>query len=112
MKEKYTKIDSTLYNEIKDRNSAAKIAQLRTDHYELNRYLYHFGIKNTSYCQYRYEKETIEHYLLECRKFREQRKKLRKEIETVKMRVTRLLRDTKLIKHTMEFINAIGRLES
>ena len=78
MKGKYTKIDSVLYNEIEDQNSAAKIAQLRTGHCGLNHYLHRFGIKNTSYCQYEYEKETIEHYLLECRKFREQRKKLRK----------------------------------
>ena len=112
MKGKYTKIDSVLYNEIEDQNSAAKIAQLRTGHCGLNHYLHRFGIKNTSYCQYEYEKETIEHYLLEYQKFREQRKKLRKEIETVKMRVARLLRDTKLIKHTVEYINATGRLES
>ena len=90
----------------------SKIAQLRIDHCELNRYLHHFGIKNISYCQYEYEKETIEHYLLECRKFREQRKELRKKVETVKMRVARLLGDTKLIKHTVEYINATGRLES
>ncbi len=106
------KTDSALYNEIEDRNSAAKIAQLRTRHCGLNRYLHRFGIKNTPYYQYGYGKETIEHYLLECRKFREQRKKLRKEIGTVKMRVARLLGDTKLIKHTVEHINATGRLES
>src|SRR5436189_4483795 len=112
MKRKYTKINSALYNEIEDRSSAAKIAQLRTNHCGLNRYLHRFDIKNTSYCQYEYEKETVEHYLLEYRKFREQKKKLRKKIETVKMRVTRLLGDMKLIKHTMEFINATDRLES
>src|SRR5947207_13673878 len=112
MKRKYMKIDSILYNEIKDRNSTTKIAQLRTNHCELNHYLHRFDIKNTSYCQYEYEKEIIEHYLLEYRKFREQRKKLRKEIETVKMRIARLLRNTKLIKHTMKFINATGKLKS
>ena len=112
MKGKYRKTGSALYNEIKDRNSAAKIAQLRTGHCGLNRYLHRFGIKNTPYCQCGYGKETVEYYLLECRKFREQRKKLRKEVGSVKMRVARLLGDTKLIKHTVEFINATGRLES
>ena len=107
MKGKYTKTGSALYNEIEDRNSAAKIG---TGHCGLN--LHRFGIKNTPYCQCGYGKETVEHYLLECRKFREQRKKLRKEVGTVKMRVARLLGDTKLIKHTVEFINATGRLES
>src|SRR5947207_12439867 len=95
-----------------DRNSATKIAQLRTGHCGLNRYLYRFDIKNTSYYHYKYKKETMKHYLLECRKFREQRKKLRKEVEIAKMRVARLLGNTKLIKHTLEYINAIGRLES
>ena len=53
----------------------------------------------------------MEHYLLECRKFREQRKKLRKEIGTMKMRVARLLGDTKVITYTLEYIKATGRLE-
>ena len=112
MKGKHMKTGPALYNEIEDRNSAAKIAQLRTGHCGLNRYLHRFGISNTPYCQCGYGKETVEHYLLECRKFREQRMKLRKEIGTAKMRVTRLLGDTKLIKHTMEYINATGRLEA
>ena len=98
MKGKHTKTDPALYNEIEDRNSAAKIAQLRTGHYGLNRYLHRFGIMNTLYCQCGYGKETMEHYLLEYRKFREQRKKLRKEVGTVKMRVARLLEDTKIDK--------------
>jgi hypothetical protein len=36
MKLKYTKTGRALYNEIEDRNSAAKIAQLRTGHCVLN----------------------------------------------------------------------------
>ena len=112
MKGKYTKTGPALYNEIENRNSAAKIAQLRTGHCGLNRYLHRFGKTNTPYCQCGYGKETVEHYLLECRKYREQRKKLRKEVGTVKMRVARLLGDTKVIKHTLEYIKTTGRLES
>ena len=112
MKEKYMKTDSALYNEIEEQNSATKIAQLRTGHCGLNHYLHRFDKKNTLYCQYGYEKETMDHYLLECQRFREQRKKLRKKIGTVKMRTTRLLEDTNLIKHTLEYINATGRLET
>ena len=94
-----------------NRNSATKIAQLRTGHCGLNRYLHRFGIKNTPYCQCGYGKETVEHYLLECRKYREERKKFRREVGAKKMRVARLLGDTKLIKHTLEYINATGRLK-
>jgi len=112
MKGKYTKTGPALYNDIEDRNSAAKIAQLRTGHCGLNRYLHRFGNTNTPYCQCGYGKETVEHYLLECRKYREQRKKLRKEVGTAKMRVARLLGDTKVLEHTLEYIKTTGRLES
>ena len=81
----------------RNRNGAAKIAQsqLRTGHCGLNRYLYHFGTKNSPYCQCGYGKETEEHYLMECRNYREQRKKLRRESGTGKMRVEILLGDPK-----------------
>jgi len=65
----YTKAGPALYNEIADRNWAAKIVQLRTGHCRLNRYLHRFGLKNSPYCQCGYGKETVEHYLLECRNY-------------------------------------------
>ena len=46
----------------------------------LRSYLYRFGIKNSSYCQCGYGKETEEYYLMECRNYREQRKKLKREV--------------------------------
>src|SRR5438046_6240924 len=112
MKGKYMKIGPALYNEIEDRNSAAKIAQLRTGHCGLNRYLHRFNIKNSPYCQCGYGKETVEHYLLECRKYREQRKKLRSEAGRGRMRIERLLGDPEVIKHTLEYIEESGRLDT
>src|SRR5436190_19044708 len=111
MKEKYVKTGPALYNEIANRNAAAKIAQLRTGHCGLNRYLHRFGIKNSPYCQCGYGKETVEHYLLECRNYREQRKKLRREVGTGKMRVETLLGEQMTIKHTLEYIKETGRLD-
>src|SRR5436305_10632233 len=111
MKEKYSKTGSVLYNEMANRNAVAKIVQLRTGHCGLNRYLYRFGINDSPYCQCEYGKETVEHYLLKCRNYREQRKKLRREVGAGKMRVARLLGDKKLIKYTVEYIDATGRLE-
>jgi ribonuclease HI len=101
MRGKYPKTGPALYNEIEDRSSAAKIAQLRTGYCGLNCYFYCFGIMNLLYCQCGYGKETVEHYL-ECRNFREQRKKLRNEVGTAKMRVARLLGDTKVIEYTVD----------
>ena len=77
MKGKHAKSGPTLYNEIANRNAVAKIVQLRTGHCGLNHYLHRFDIKNTPYCDCGYGKETVQHYLLECRNYREQRKKLR-----------------------------------
>jgi len=91
MKGKHVKTDPPLYNEIVNRNGAAIIAQLRTGHCGLNRY--QFNITNSPYCQCGYGKETAEHYLLECRKYRDQKKKLRREAGKGNMRIEILLGD-------------------
>jgi ribonuclease HI len=111
-KGKHAKIGPSLYNGIANRNGAATIAQLRTGHCGLNRYLHRFGIKGSPYCQCGYGKETVEHYLLECRNYREQRNKLRREAGKGMMRMERLLGDPKIIKHTLEYIKETGRLET
>ena len=43
IKRKGVKTEPKLYNEIPDRDTVAKIIQLRTDHCGLNHYLHHFG---------------------------------------------------------------------
>ena len=55
-------------------------------------------------CECGQGQETVEHYLLECRKHTAQRKKLRKEVGVERMKVYKLLGDPKLIKHIMEYI--------
>ena len=101
MKAKHSKSGPALYNGIENRNMAAKIAQLRTGHCGLNRHLHRFGKKNSPYCQCGYEKETGEHFLLECCNYKDERKSLRKEVGTVNMRVDRLLGDRKFIEKTI-----------
>jgi hypothetical protein len=54
----------------------------------------------------------VEHYLLECRNYREQRNKLKREAGKGMMRMERLLGDPKIIKHTLEYIKETGRLET
>jgi hypothetical protein len=53
----------------------------------------------------------MEHYLLECRQYREQRKKLRGEVGRRKMQMEIQLGDLKTIKHTLEYIRETGRLD-
>ena len=54
----------------------------------------------------------MEHYLLECKKYREQRKRLRKAVGTGNMRVGTLLGDPTKIKDTMMYVKETGRLNS
>jgi hypothetical protein len=54
----------------------------------------------------------VEHYLLECRNYKEPRKKLREAVGTGKMKVWILLGDPMEIKHTMAFVKAMGRLSN
>jgi hypothetical protein len=57
-------------------------------------------------------KESVEHYLLECRNYKEPRKKLREAVGMGKMKVGILLGDPMEIEHTMAFVKAIGRLSN
>ena len=109
IKRKENKNGPELYNEIVNRNTAATIAQLRTGHCGLNHYLHRFGKKTSPYCECGYGKETVEHYLLECRKYKDQRKRLQKEVGGRKMKVGILLGDPTLIKNTMTYIRETRR---
>ena len=100
-----------LYNGIPSRNTCAKLVQLRTGHCGLNYYLHRFGIKESPLCECGYGKETVEHFLIECRRYRDQRSELRKNVGTRKMRVDSLLGDPEVVKHTVEYIMAISRME-
>jgi hypothetical protein len=111
MKGRQAKTGPALYNEIAGRRGAAIIAQLRTGDCGLNRYLHRFSLRNSSYCRYGYGKETVEHYLLECREYRDQRGKLRREVWREKMWMEVLLGDPKIIKHTLEDIKETNRLD-
>ena len=112
MKRKYAKTGPKLYNEIENRNGAAKMAQLRTGHCGLNRYLHRFGIKNSPYCQCGYGKETVQHFLLECRRFKNERKKLRQEVGTGRMKIAWLLGNKNMASHIMEYADSTGRLQT
>jgi len=112
MKRKENKSGPELYNEIANRNSAATIAQLRTGHCGLNHYLHRFSINESPFCECGYGKETVEHYLLECRKYKEQRRRLREAVGTGRMKMGILLGDPTKIKYTMAYVNETGRLIS
>ena len=110
-KSKRIKSGPGLYNEISNRSAATTIAQLRTGHCWLNLYRFRFDLTKSPYCKCGYGKENVEHYLLECKNYKIQRKKLRQDVGAGKMRTAHLLGDPMLIKHTMAYIKSTGRFD-
>ena len=99
-----------LYNKL-TRNACGKIIQLRTGHCGLNSYLHRFGRIDSPLCDCGMGLETVEHFLLECPRYREQRIEMRTKAGTENMRVDALLGTAEIIvKCTEKFINDTRRL--
>ena len=99
-----------LYNKL-PRSTSSKIIQLRTGHCGLNSYLHRFGIAESSTCECGTGQETVEHFLLECPRYREQRSEMRRKAGTGNMRVDVLLGSSKaILEFTEKYINDTGRL--
>jgi hypothetical protein len=54
----------------------------------------------------------VEHFILECLNYKAQSKELRKRVGAWKMRIDKLLGDTILLKHTMEYVGATKRMDN
>jgi len=90
-----------LYQSIKNRKHIAWIARLRTGHCSLNKYLHRFNIVDDPNCECEEGHETVEHYLLKCALDEKERDRMRKEVGIEGMRVSKLLGDPKLVRHTI-----------
>jgi len=95
----------------KKRKHAVWIARLRTGHCHLNEYLHRFNIIDTPECECGAEKETVEHYLLNCVLFDEERHKLRKRVGIHGMRPSTLLGNNEVARETAEFIEKTGKFK-
>jgi hypothetical protein len=100
-----------LYNKL-SRNTSAKIIQLRTGHCGLNSYLHRFGLADSPLCECETGQETVEHFLLECPRYREQRSAMRKAAGTGNMRMDALLGTAEMIKKCTErFVEDTERIQ-
>ena len=98
-----------LYNKL-SRNTSGKIIQLRTGHCGLNSYLHRFGIAESPACECGTGQETVEHFLLECPRYRNQRTEMRRKAGTGNMRVDVLLGSSKaILEFTEKYINDTER---
>jgi len=98
-----------LYGALQKRKHVTWIAQLRTGHCHLNEYLYRFNKIETPECECGAEKETVDHFLLRCQLYDEERDMLRRKVGAEGMITSVLLGDRKIIKETVEYIEKTGR---
>ena len=112
MKTKGALSGTKLYKAIKSRNTVSTIARLRTGHCGLNDYLYKFNKRDSPYCECGHGKETVNHYLIECKRYSKERLKLRKNVGIGGMRLAARLGNLKNIRHTMEFVQTTMRLNA
>jgi ribonuclease HI len=100
-----------LYGAMQKRKHVVWISRLRTGHCHLNEYLHRFKIIETSECECGARKETVEHFLLNCELYDEERDKLRRKVGVQGMRTSVLLGDSTIIKETIEYIKNTGRFK-
>jgi len=100
-----------LYGALQQRKHVVYITRLRTGHCHLNDYLYRFNIIETPECECGAEKETVDHYLLNCELYDEERHVLRKKVGAQGMKTSVLLGDNKIIQDTVEYIEKTGRFK-
>jgi ribonuclease HI len=100
-----------LYGALQQRKHVVCITRLRTGHCHLNEYLHRFNIIETAECECGAEKETIDHFLLNCELYDEERDELRRKVGGEEMRTSLLLGNKKIIKNTMEYIEKTGRFK-
>jgi Reverse transcriptase (RNA-dependent DNA polymerase)/Endonuclease-reverse transcriptase len=99
-----------LYAQLKHRSHTAMLVQLRTGHCGLNHYLARFKKIETSECtNCGYERETVEHFLLECPTYWEARRDLRKKVGMAGMSLQGLLGKRENTKATMEYVDKTRR---
>ena len=99
-----------LYGNLK-RKQVIMLSRLRTGHCHLNQYLHRFNIIETPECECGAEKETVEHYLLNCELYDEERDALRRSVGAQGMRPSILLGDNQTIQNTMDYIEKTGRFK-
>jgi hypothetical protein len=103
-KRKGFKTGTKIYNTIPSRQTTAALVRLRTGHCRLKRHLHRISVEDSPHCECNQGVETVEHFLLECRRYTRQRGRLREEARTGEMRADRLLGDPRNIAHTMEYV--------
>ena len=89
----------------------ATLTQLRTGHCGLKAYLHRFKIEDCTTYDCGEGDETVQHYLLYCKTYIKERKKLHIGVGFGKMKMHILLNGRKEIRHTLAFIKETRRFK-
>ena len=110
---RHTDSGPKLYSSIKSRQHTAWLSRLRTGHCPLNKYRHRHQIVDDPTCQQcnNGNIETVEHYLLRCATYTEERHELRKAVGIRGMRMDRLLERRQLVAKTLEYVEKTGRFD-
>ena len=99
------------YKAAKTRKAASMLAQLHTGHCPLNAYLHRFKKALSPYCQCQCQRETVQHYILECKQYRDERKWLEQKAGHHNMKLRVILGNPKFINHVAKYVEMTKRMD-
>ena len=99
------------YAKCLSRRHAAILIQLRSGHVALNTYLHRIGKSSTPLCQECRKSETTYHYLIECRRYTTQRRKLEQKLKRNARSIRVPLSNPLATADLFKFIGETGRFK-
>ena len=106
IKRKHINKGMDVYNSIYERRNIAIIARLRTGHCSLNQHLHLIGKLDSPLCECSDTPESVDHYLLYCIKYDQQRAKLQRNVGVGGIWTEKLLGIPEIITYTLEYMKA------
>ena len=92
------------------RRHAAVLIQLRSGHIPLNKYLHQIGKISSPLCQECGKNESVFHYLIKCRRYVAQRKKMEGKLKRDARSLKTLLSNPLALTTLFKYIGETGRL--
>ncbi|KIJ55738.1 hypothetical protein M422DRAFT_151551, partial [Sphaerobolus stellatus SS14] len=87
------------------------LTQLRTGHVPLNHHLHQIWAWETTFCMHcETKRETVFHYIMSCKAYRDQRIQLREKIPSELFTFANLLSHKECIPKLLDYVNQTGRL--
>ena len=106
----------------KSRKHETTLTKLRMGHIALNQYLAHFKIRDNPNCSTCLVPEDVQHFMLECRQYTNQRDSLKRELANLNITDPNLCnilgggpypeeKQRKIIEATCKYLTATGKLD-